>query len=144
MPNDAAPAPHRNLYARLRPSPGKGVGVFAIRDIPRGCNPFVGDDAGSTWVPAATVDAIADAEVRRMYLDFCPRLGDRYLAPPDFNRMSVSWYMNHSDEPNMVADANVDFRAARPILAGEELTADYRAYSDHAAGFVALWRTTEG
>ena len=144
MSNDAAPVPHRNLYARLRPSPGKGVGVFAIRAIPQGCNPFAGDDAGSTWVSAAVVDALADAELRRMYLDFCPLVGDRYLAPPDFNGMAISWYMNHSDRPNMVSDANVDFRAARPILPGEELTADYRAYSDHAAGFVALWRTEAG
>ena len=140
MMPDAAPAPHRHLYTRLRGAPGKGVGVFAIRDIPEGCNPFVGDDAGSTWVPAATVDAIADVELRRMYLDFCPLVGDRYLAPPDFNNMSISWYMNHSDEPNMMSDENVNFRVKRLIRAGEELTADYRAYSDHAETFAALWR----
>ena len=140
MTHEAAPVPHRHLYTRLRGSPGKGVGVFAIRDIPEGCNPFVGDDAGSTWVPAAAVDAIADVELRRMYLDFCPLVAGRYLAPPDFNRMSISWYMNHSDEPNMMSDVNVDFRAKRLICTGEELTADYRAYSDHAEAFATLWR----
>lgn len=140
MTHEAEPVPHRHLYTRLRTSPGKGVGVFAIRDIPQGCNPFIGDDAGSTWVPAATVDAIADVEVRRMYLDFCPLVDDRYLAPLDFNRMTVAWFMNHSDKPNMTSDANVDFRAKRLIFAGEELTADYRSYSDHAEAFVALWR----
>ena len=144
MAHDDEPVPHRHLYTRLRMSPGKGLGVFAIRDIPHGCNPFVGDDAGSTWVAAATVDAIADVEVRRMYLDFCPLVGDRYLAPADFNRMTVSWFMNHSDEPNMASDANLDFCAKRLILAGEELTTDYRSYSDHADAFVTVWRGEAG
>ena len=135
------PLPHRALYTRLRPSPGKGIGVFAIRDIPQGCNPFAGDDGGSTWVPAPIVDAIADVELRRMYLDFCPLIDGRYLAPRDFNRITPSWYMNHSDEPNVSSDADVNFRAIRAIRAGEELTADYRCYSDHAAAVIATWRT---
>ena len=141
MTNEPEPFPHRNLYTRLRTSPGKGVGVFAIRTIPRGCNPFIGDDAGTTWVPAAVVEALADVELRRMYMDFCPLIDGRYLAPPDFNRMTTSWYMNHSDLPNVSCDEQINFVANRAIHAGEELTADYRLYSDHAEAFTALWRT---
>lgn len=144
MTNDREPLPHRDLYTRLRTSPGKGIGVFAIRDIPEGCNPFAGDDVATTWVSAAIVHAIADVELRRMYLDFCPLVEGRYLAPADFNRMPISWYMNHSDQPNMRCDANVNFVADRAIHAGEELTADYRLYSDHADSFVGLWRTETG
>ncbi len=137
------PLPHERLYTRLQASPGKGVGVFAIRDIPQGVNPFLGDSNGTARVPAAVVDAIEDAELRRMYVDFCPLIDGHYFAPIDFNRMTVSWHMNHSDRPNMMADPNVNFVAARHIAAGEELFIDYRTFSEHADKFVAEWRTED-
>ncbi|MGI3900001.1 MAG: SET domain-containing protein-lysine N-methyltransferase [Janthinobacterium lividum] len=137
------PLPHDRLYTRLRASPGKGVGVFAIRDIPAGLNPFVGDSNGTARVPAAVVDAIQDAELQRMYVDFCPLIDGHYFAPIDFNRMTVSWHMNHSERPNMISDPNVNFVAARLIRAGEELFIDYRTFSEHAEHFVAQWATAE-
>ena len=140
MSTQAGQLPHAHLYARLRCSPGKGVGVFAIRRIPRGFNPFVGDSGGSTRVPSAAVDAIADPELRRMYLDFCPLIDGHYLAPLDFNALSISWYMNHSDQPNVVCDETVNFAAGRTIEIGEELLVDYRTFSDHADRYVAAWR----
>ena len=140
MTGSHGPLPHDNLYARLGAAPGKGVGVFAIRDIPAGVNPFRGDPGGTVRVPAAWVDAIADEASRRMYLDFCPLVDGHYLAPADFNALTVSWYMNHADEPNMACDPEIAFVACRPIEAGEELTVDYRTFSDHAARYAALWR----
>lgn len=141
MTDGSEPLPHQHVYARLRVSPGKGVGVFAIRDIPRGTNPFVGDATGTRRVPAAVVDAIGDAELRRLYLDFCPLVDGHYLAPSSFNGMPVSWYMNHSDHPNVACDPEVNFVAARLIRAGEELSVDYRTFSDHGERYAALWRS---
>lgn len=143
MTNTDGSAPHARLYTRLRSSQGKGVGVFAIREIPQGLDPFLGDGGGTALVPRAVVERIEDAELRQVYLDFCPLVGEHYLAPVDFNRMTIAWYMNHSDQPNVVADPDVNFVAACTIGRGEELTVDYRTFSDHAGQFIARWRTPD-
>ena len=140
MENEHRGLPHDHLYTRLRLSPGRGIGVFALRDIPQGLDPFVGESSGTALVPRAVVEAIDDPELRQMYLDFCPLVGEHYLAPANFNRLTTAWYMNHSDEPNVVPDRDVNFVAARTIRTGEELTVDYRTFSDHAGPFTALWR----
>ena len=141
MSTKCDPLPHDHLFVRLQASPGKGVGVFAIRDVPRGLNPFRGDDGVTVRVPIARVDRIEDPELRRFYLDFCPVVDGCFLAPADFNRMTIAWYMNHSDEPNVAADPAINFITSRPILKGEELTVDYTTFSHHAGSFVATWRT---
>ncbi len=138
------PLPHANLYARLGPSPGRGVGVFALRDIPAGTEPFRGDAAGTVRVPAAAVAAIAEEAVRRMYRDFCPLVDGAYVAPADFNAMGIAWYMNHADRPNVACGPGLRFAAARAIAPGEELTVDYRTFSDHAETYAALWRAGPG
>ena len=90
-------------------------------------------------VPRATIEKIDDPEVRRMYFDFCPTIDDDFLAPADFNQLTMSWHMNHSAEPNVDADAEIRFIAARYIAAGEELTIDYTRFSGHAAEAIATW-----
>jgi SET domain-containing protein len=139
MDSENGALPHHHLYTRLRPSPGKGIGVFAIRDIPEGLDPFTGEGSGTVRVPRSAVESLADPEVKQMYIDFCPLLDEHYLAPASFNRLTTAWYMNHSDRPNVVSDRGINFVAARPIRAGEELTVDYRTFSDHADAFIPLW-----
>jgi hypothetical protein len=124
--------PHANLFTRLQPSPGRGIGVFAIRDIPAGVDPFVGDRNETVEVPVEWLASIDDPEIRRMYVDFCPVVDGFFIAPIDFNQMAQSWYLNHSDEPNVGCDANMAFRTKRAIKSGEELTTDYRTFSEHA------------
>lgn len=43
--------PHDSFYTRLKPSPGRGIGVFAIRDILPEINPFAGDRLETVRVP---------------------------------------------------------------------------------------------
>jgi hypothetical protein len=130
--------PHRDLYTRLRPTPDRGIGVFAIRDIPQGVNPFAGDEGATVRVSANEVDA-TDPEIRQMYVDFCPVVDGAYVAPPNLNLFTTSWYMNHSDAPNVAADRSMNFRAARLIQKGEELTVDYTKYSDGARRRIREW-----
>jgi hypothetical protein len=130
--------PHRNLYTRIKASP-KGVGLFAIRDIPCGTPLFVGDIGGTVKVPVSVVESIADPEVRQMYIDFCPVVGNAFVAPRDFNQITMSWYLNHSDTPNVTVIPELQFVTSRFVRAGEELTADYKTYSDHAGKYVAAW-----
>lgn len=132
----ASAGPHGHLFTRLKPSAGRGIGVFAIRDIPAGQNPFLGDRSETVEVPVRDVDRIQDPELRRMYIDFCPVVDGFFIAPIDFNQMTQSWYLNHSDRPNIVCDADMNFRAKGLIESGVELTVDYRTFSEHAVRFI--------
>jgi uncharacterized protein len=61
------------------------------------------------------------------------------VAPSDFNQITMSWYMNHSDTPNVTATPELQFVTLRFVPAGEELTADYTTYSGHAGKYAAAW-----
>jgi uncharacterized protein len=130
--------PHRNLYTRIKAS-SKGVGLFAIRGIPKNTKLFIGDIGNTVKILVSDVDKIDDAEVRRMYIDFCPVIGNYFVAPSDFNQMTMSWYLNHSDEPNVTVVAELQFVTLRFVSLGEELTTDYTTYSDHARTYIHTW-----
>jgi SET domain-containing protein len=63
--------------------------------------------------------------------------GDKLGVPKNLNRLSVGWYVNHCDEPNLVAGDDGRFRSLRRIRMGEELTADYRTFVDEPLPFAA-------
>ena len=113
--------------------------MFAIRDIPRATKLFVGDVGQTVRVPIATVDRIQDAELRRMYYDFCPVVNAFFVAPVDFNQMTMGWYLNHSDDSNVQIDQRLQFVTSRLIRFGEEVTANYTTYSEHSPSFVRKW-----
>jgi uncharacterized protein len=131
--------PHHNLYTRIKVA-AHGVGVFAIRDIPEGTPLFAGDAGETVAIPVSEVETIADEEVRRMYTDFCPVINGCFVAPRDFNQITMGWYLNHSAEPNVAASEDLRFIASRFIPRGEELLSDYRTYSAHAPDFVGRWK----
>ncbi|HEX4932345.1 MAG TPA: SET domain-containing protein [Gemmatimonadaceae bacterium] len=119
---------HRT-YCVLRPSPIAGVGVFAIRDIPKGCRdmfspPGAPDDYVA--VPRAEVDALP-AYARHLVENFCLYDAEWYWIPRDgFKKLDLSHFLNHSDSPNVASiDEGQWFEALRDIAAGEELTVDY-------------------
>ena len=130
--------PHTNLYTRLQAS-SNGVGVFAIRDIPKGTKLFVGDVGETVRVRVSIIDKLEDAEIRRMYYDFCPVIDEFFIAPLDFNQITMGWYLNHSNDPNVQVDAGLQFVTSRRIRLGEEVTANYTTYSEHASHYVGDW-----
>ena len=113
-------------YFRLRPSTieGAGVGVFATTDIPRGTvlrELFAPDDVRRlTWTEFAALDVPSDVKE-----NFVTRYETECFVPACFNRISVGWYLNDSEEPNLAHDANYDYYALRAIAAGEELLIRY-------------------
>ncbi len=127
-------APHEHVYARIGRSRIHGVGVLAIRDIPAGVRVFRGEDERVVWVPRARVKQLAPA-LRQLYEDFGMLWGDRIGVPATFNRLSVGWYLNHSDHPNVEADDGGRFVSLRRIRRGEELTADYTTFADEPLPF---------
>ena len=127
-------SPHDGVYARIGPSRIHGVGVRAIRDIPAGTLVFRGESERITWRSRAAVRRLPKA-VRALYEDFGMVWGDRIGVPPSLNMLSVGWYVNHSDRPNVEAGDDARFRALRRIRKGEELTADYRTFVDEPLPF---------
>jgi SET domain len=123
--------PHVGVYARLKPSAKHGVGVFAIVDIPEGAYVFEPDDGTTVSIARGEIEKAAPP-LQKLYKDFCVLDGDNYICPSNFNQMTMSWYINHSSEPNVVPDESLKFYALRSINAGEELTSDYNTYSDEA------------
>ena len=113
-------------YFRLKPSsiPDAGVGVFATADIPAGTvlkELFAEDDVRRlSW---AEFDALAmPGEVKE---PFVTRYDTEFFMPASVNRMSVGWYLNDSNEPNLAHDANYNYYALRDIAVGEELLIRY-------------------
>lgn len=124
--------PDSNCYTRLRPSKIHGVGVFAIREIPKGTNIFKDDMSDMEWIDPSEVKQ-KSGEIKRLYEDFCVQSKGKYGCPRGFNNLTVAWYLNQpsaEQEPNVICKGDYDFFAARNIMTGEELTVDYSTYSD--------------
>lgn len=125
----------KNCYTRLKTSPIHGVGVFAIRDIPKGTNPFKG-------VIKFSFHKVKQAKIRlnqklneaqkQLIVDMCPEV-DGYFYVPSYsiNEIGVGYYLNHDKFRANMKEVNggEDFVAKRDIDAGEELLVDYGTYS---------------
>jgi hypothetical protein len=126
--------PHKNVHTRLAPSRihRGGVGVFSIGKIKKGTPLFNGDNDEMQWVREDLIPKGPKA-IRRLYDDFAVIKNGRYGCPLTFNRLTMSWYLNHSTNPNLKCTDDYDFVAARDISLGEELTVDYPTYNDSKA-----------
>ena len=125
--------PHQGVYARIRSSKIHGVGVFAIRDIPKKTKLFQEDEGELIWMTKGELNLndLPD-EIRLLYNQFCliKDKGQEYGCPESFNLMTVAWYLNHSKTPNVGCDKDYAFYALRDIRKDEELTADYHTYNE--------------
>jgi SET domain-containing protein len=118
----------------------EGVGVIAMRDIPKGTNPFRHASGKSKLYHPTHVskEDIADIPepVKRMLNDFfSPHDGLYYIPKEGLNTIDISFYLNHSDAPNLTVLKQYDcdfmaFRTNRDVRAGEELTISYVQYGE--------------
>lgn len=124
------------VFVRIRPSPEKGVGVFAIRDIPANINPFGEDNIKFVKVPVDEIklDPNIPPPVKEYVHTISVCLGGYYYLPDcGLNNITSSFYVNHSKEPNLKTtgpEESFIFTTTRKVLAGEELTIDYETYND--------------
>src|ERR1700722_2600650 len=126
-----------NIFCRIQRSPLHGVGVFAVKKIPKGTNPF------KTYID---VDVIAVSEAEIMQNKKIPAAvkdmvkafyafqdGKIFCDARSFNEINISYFLNHSKKPNLNCeeiDKETVFTAKRTIAVGEELMVDYSAFSD--------------
>ena len=120
-------------YCRLQPSPIHGIGVYAVRVITRGANPFRMLPAstrrsGSVRVSDDELDALPPRLAGLIRALFVPTDGKMYIPTWGTNIVSLAAYVNHSATPNLRTTDGFSFRTRRRIHEGEELTADYRSY----------------
>ncbi len=127
-----------DTFCRLRPDEYGGVGVFAIKDIPKDVNPFYTTKGlicpRIINVPDKEIQKL-DPGVKKMIKDFFVKdKHDKWgLSFLGLNSMDITFYINHSDKPNMniVADSScsmLSFVTKRKINEGEQLFIDYKEY----------------
>jgi SET domain-containing protein len=125
----------KNIYCRLRASRLHGIGVFAVRNIPKGTDPFF-EFHETRWVPIASKKILQNkkipSEVKKIVKQFYFReKGIFYLPSRGLNEICISFFLNRSDAPNMRWEKRSESLVAlRAIKKGEELTVDYRAYAE--------------
>ena len=128
--------PHDGVYTRLQRSPIHGVGVFAIRDIPKGTKIFKNDEDTMVWINNADICNI-DMELVNLYEDFSVKKTGKLGCPRNFNMLTVGWYINESkSNPNVCCTDDYDFISLRDIKKGEELTVDYSTYNENPRGLL--------
>ncbi len=116
---DHAPAPVPGATMLLiAPSPIHGVGVVTTTRLPSGTKLRL--IAREDW---RFVKKPKKGE-RGLVERFCVRDEDGYHCPKSFSRMSLGWYLNDADEPNLRPQGEF-FVTIRVVKAGEELTIDY-------------------
>lgn len=127
-----------DVYTRLRPSPLGGVGVFAIKDIPKGVDPFNTVKKVKHKPVKCTKNDIKnlDPGVKKMISDFfeLEEDGGYYVPENGLNSLDITFYLNHSDNNNLdilTDDKDSDyctFETTKKINKGEELLINYQDY----------------
>jgi SET domain-containing protein len=124
---------HRT-YVMLKPSSIEGVGVFAVKDIPKGCREmFSKPTSPDEWI-SLSIQEVEELpiHVRAIVGNYCLFDDKNYFIPRQgFKSIDLSLFLNHSDTPNLQSIHDGDyFEALRDISAGEELLIDYGTIVD--------------
>ena len=124
----------QDTYVMIKPSPLHGIGVFAIRDIPKGTRDLFSQGVGE-WIKLTIAEVEALPKHSRDLVENHCLFDEDYYYVPDygFKLVDLVVYLNHSDTPNVISINEGDyFEATRDIAAGEELLVDYGTIVDCA------------
>jgi SET domain-containing protein len=117
----------KETFACLQSSPVHGIGVFAMIDIPKGCQNIFSKNVGN-WIqlPIADVEKLP-AHSKNLVETYCLFDEEFYYVPDyGFKVMDMVNYLNHSSIPNLKSINNGEnYEAIVDIPAGAELFIDY-------------------
>lgn len=115
------------IYVMLKPSAIHGIGVFAIRNIPKGCRDiFSKHEAKWIKLPVFEVEKLPE-HARELVETYCLYDEENYYVPEyGFKIMDMVNYINHSSSPNIISINDGEFfEAVTDIAAGTELLVNY-------------------
>jgi len=119
-------------YCSFGVSKVEGVGVFAIRDIPKGINPFP-IIVAEQIIPLEEKDLLSlPVEIAEKIKQLIVRCDKRYfMYNLGLNNMGIRFHVNHSKNPNLTLhtpqfkNSYASFKTTKKIKKGEELFYDY-------------------
>ncbi len=118
-----------NTWVMLKPSPIEGIGVFALRDIPKGCRSMFSKAAEQEqWITVSKAEVqTLPAHSKLLIENYCLYDEENYFVPDyGFKKMDLVSFLNHSDAPNIISINDGEFfEAVSDIKQGEELVIDY-------------------
>jgi SET domain-containing protein len=118
-----------DTYVMLRSSPVHGIGVFAIKDIFKGCRTIFSKEVGE-WIKLSISDVEQLPDYSRNHIEtYCLYDDENYFVPDyGFKLMDLALYLNHSHKPNIISiNDGEQFEALRDIKEGEELLVNYES-----------------
>lgn len=121
-----------NTWVMIKPSGIHGIGVFAVRDIPNGCNKMFSTEMGEwTTVPKIEINELPQ-HAQDIVENYCLYDEANYFLPAQgFKAIDLSLFLNHADIPNIISvNDGAYFETIRDIKKGEELLIDYGAIVD--------------
>jgi hypothetical protein len=121
-----------STYVMIKPSPLHGIGVFAIRDIPKGTRDLFSQGVGE-WIKLTIAEVETLPKHSRDLVENHCLFDEGYYYVPDygFKLVDLVIYLNHSETPNVISiNEGEFFEAIRDISAGEELLVDYGTLVD--------------
>lgn len=114
------------VYCKLGVSKIHGVGVFALRDIPKGTKPLKSMVTHKEKKFSRTELKDVPGSVRKHLADFCLVESGRVFVPQiGMNAVNISTYLNHSKTPNLFFNKAGELEALSDVSRGDEMTIDY-------------------
>ena len=118
-----------NTWVMIKPSPIDGIGVFALRNIAKGCRSmFSKANEQEKWIPVTKTEVENLPEHAKALIEnYCLYDEANYFVPDyGFKKMDLVNFLNHADIPNIISINDGElFEAIRDIKTGEELFIDY-------------------